>query len=40
MKKSEMLEVGWVAESEINAKMRNSSQKSEIHQGRSKNEEI
>jgi hypothetical protein len=31
MKKSEMPEVGWVAESEINAKMRNSIQKTESH---------
>ena len=31
MKKSEMPEVGWVAESEIQRKIRNSIQKSEIH---------
>jgi hypothetical protein len=30
-KKSEIPEVGWVAEPEIHAKMRNSIQKSEIH---------
>jgi len=31
MKKSEMPEVGWVAEPAIHAKMRNSIQKAEIH---------